>query len=52
MFDGNAGVHLVDVDPRSWLQRACSIAGRDFTSAEWQRYVPGQPHITVCPGEA
>ena len=52
VLDSGEGVHRLDVDPRSWLQRACSIAGRDFTSQEWQRYVPGQPRITVCPGEA
>jgi WD40 repeat protein len=40
---------LWDVDPASWAQRACQIAGRNFTQAEWQEYFPGEPYRLTCP---
>jgi WD40 repeat protein len=52
IFDRGGGVHRWDIDPRSWVRGACSIAGRDLTSDEWQRYLPGRPHQPVCPGNA
>jgi len=33
----------------SWGSEACTIAGRNFTPAEWSRYVPGRPFRQVCP---
>lgn len=41
-------VILWDVYPRSWVQRACSIAGRDLTRAEWAASLPDQPYRSVC----
>jgi WD40 repeat protein len=32
----------------SWLARACRIANRDLTEAEWSRFLPGEPHAPVC----
>jgi WD40 repeat protein len=32
----------------AWEQRACSVAGRNFTSEEWQRFVGGGSVPTVC----
>jgi WD40 repeat protein len=29
-----------DIDPASWLARACAIANRDLTPEEWQRIIP------------
>jgi len=52
IFDADAGVQRWDVDPQSWVQRACAIAGRDFTDEEWQRYLPDRPREPVCPVEA
>jgi WD40 repeat protein len=52
VLDGATGVHRWDVDSQSWVRRACSIAGRDLTSDEWQRYLPGRPQLTVCPANA
>jgi WD40 repeat protein/DNA-binding SARP family transcriptional activator len=52
IMDGATGVHRWDVDPRSWVRRACSIAGRDLTLDEGRRYLPGRPHLTVCPADA
>jgi WD40 repeat protein len=45
-------VHRFDVDPSSWVRRACSIAGRQLTADEWQRYLPGSPIQAVCPVDA
>ena len=39
-----------DTRPASWIARACEIAGRDLTSAEWAAYLPGLPHQRTCTG--
>jgi WD40 repeat protein len=33
----------------AWEQRACTVAGRNLTRAEWTRYLPGHPYTQVCP---
>ena len=33
----------------AWERRACTIAGRNLTRAEWARYLPGHPYTQVCP---
>jgi hypothetical protein len=33
-----------------WLVTACEMAGRSLTTAEWDRFYPGQPYQTICPG--
>jgi WD40 repeat protein/transcriptional regulator with XRE-family HTH domain len=33
----------------AWEQRACAVAGRNLTRAEWTRYLPGHPYTPVCP---
>ncbi len=43
-------VLLWDVDPASWLQRACAIAGRNLTRQEWHEFLPERPFQAVCPG--
>ncbi len=42
---------------RSWLlapealaARACMVAGRNLSQAEWERYLPGAPCRVTCPG--
>jgi WD40 repeat protein len=32
-----------------WQQRACSLAGRNLTRAEWAQFVAGPPYAAVCP---
>jgi WD40 repeat protein len=32
----------------SWEQRACSLAGRNLTRAEWAQFVAGPRYATVC----
>ncbi|MDW3214744.1 MAG: protein kinase [Ilumatobacteraceae bacterium] len=31
----------VPLDPQHWIERACEVAGRPMTQAEWDRLVPG-----------
>lgn len=33
----------------TWVERACRIAGRNLTQAEWQQYFPGSPYRLTCP---
>ncbi|MEO8611879.1 MAG: protein kinase [Chloroflexota bacterium] len=40
---------LWDIRLQSWENRACSIANRSLTSAEWERYFQGIPYHTTCP---
>lgn len=43
-------LRLWDVDPSSWQRRACAIANRDLTCAEWREHVGDrsyQPHCGI-----
>ena len=33
----------------AWEQRACTVAGRNFTRQEWSRFVTGHRYARVCP---
>jgi WD40 repeat protein len=37
------------VDPDGWLKIACTIAGRNLTSTEWQHYLPHRAYERTCP---
>lgn len=37
-----------DVDPASWLRRACTVAGRNFTVQEWQQILPDRAYQPTC----
>jgi WD40 repeat protein len=37
------------LDPQDWLDEACTIAGRNLTHTEWQRYLPDRPYERTCP---
>ncbi|HJR80786.1 MAG TPA: hypothetical protein VJ821_11985, partial [Anaerolineales bacterium] len=42
-------VILWNVDPQSWIEKACNIAGRNLTQAEWQQFVgPNIPYHATC----
>jgi DNA-binding SARP family transcriptional activator/WD40 repeat protein len=58
-FD-RGGKHLLVVDDHgngftwptslaAWERRACTVAGRNLTRAEWARYLPGHPYTRICP---
>jgi hypothetical protein len=45
---GDGSLRSYDVDPDSWVRRACSIAGRQLTEAEWSDALPGRPYERTC----
>jgi len=38
-----------DVSPDGWKARTCTVAGRNLTHAEWNRYLPGESYRATCP---
>jgi WD40 repeat protein len=44
---GKAWVFPVSLN--DWEARACQVADRNLTAAEWAQYVPGVPYQNVCP---
>jgi WD40 repeat protein len=40
--------YVWDVDPRSWARRACAVAGRTLTRAEWRAALPGRDYAPAC----
>ncbi len=40
---------LWEVDPEDWLTKACKISGRNFSRAEWQKYLGDIPYQKTCP---
>jgi WD40 repeat protein/class 3 adenylate cyclase len=45
----NGQAFAYHASPEWWEQQACLVAGRNFTQAEWGRYLPGRPYSNVCP---
>jgi WD40 repeat protein len=45
----NGSVLMWDVNPGSWRARACAVAGRALTRAEWDQFLPGRPYQAGCP---
>jgi len=45
----NGSVKLLDVNPKSWVKKACSIVNRNFSQEEWQKYMGNRPHEKTCP---
>ncbi|WP_377642440.1 BTAD domain-containing putative transcriptional regulator [Oryzobacter terrae] len=39
----------VDTRAAHWVERACRLAGRNLTLAEWRQFVPGRPYEVTCP---
>jgi WD40 repeat protein len=37
-----------DLRASSWERRACAVAGRSLTRAEWAQYLPGRPYRPAC----
>jgi WD40 repeat protein len=39
-----------DIDPQSWVEKACNLAGKNFTQSEWVQFVgPSVPYHATCP---
>ncbi|TQN41474.1 DNA-binding SARP family transcriptional activator [Blastococcus colisei] len=36
------------MEPSVWLADACAVVGRDLTSEEWSRYLPGRERAPTC----
>ena len=49
-FDGT--IVSWDMAPESWAARACDLAGRNLTQAEWKQYLPGKTYRKTCPAFA
>lgn len=48
MFRSGTAI-IWSVDPAAWAVRACSVANRNLTRAEWKRFLPGVHYRTICP---
>jgi WD40 repeat protein len=46
-LDGS--IRIQELDPDLWIARACAIANRDMTAAEWSRLLPGRGPRPICP---
>jgi YVTN family beta-propeller protein len=38
-----------DIDPASWLRRACELSGRNLTETEWSNHLGDEPFAPTCP---
>jgi WD40 repeat protein len=38
-----------DTRTDTWAERACTIAGRNLTMAEWEQFFPSRPYHATCP---
>jgi WD40 repeat protein len=47
VFGSGAGV-VWNVDPAAWKAKACSVAGRNLTQAEWTEFLGGRSYRKVC----
>jgi len=41
-------IRLWDVDSNSWITRACNIANRNLTCAEWTQYMGNEKYQRIC----
>lgn len=46
-WDGS--IILWPVSLRTWLSKACSVVGRNFTTEEWKQFFGDQPYRVTCP---
>ena len=48
VFNSGTGV-VWNVDPATWNAKACNVAGRNLTEAEWRDFLGGRRYREVCP---
>jgi WD40 repeat protein len=48
LYDNGRG-YLWDIQPHSWARRACQVAGRTLTRAEWNDALPERTYAPACP---
>ena len=46
--NGLFGVSRSEMDPDTWLDRACVAAGRNLTTDEWSEYLGEEPYRGTC----
>jgi WD domain, G-beta repeat len=46
---GEASVASWDTSPESWIEFACTVAGRNLTEAEWREAFDTRPYHATCP---
>jgi WD40 repeat protein len=49
VVDDHGGAFTWPASPAGWEQRACALAGRNLTRAEWAQFVAGPRYTAVCP---
>ena len=47
-LDENGHGYVWDVRPQSWARRACAVAGRPLTRAEWHDALPERDYAPAC----
>jgi WD40 repeat protein len=47
-LDDTGRGYLWDIRPRAWAQRACQVAGRTLTRAEWNDALPERKYAPAC----
>ena len=47
LYDDGRG-YLWDIRPQSWGRRACAVAGRTLTRAEWNDALPERTYAPAC----
>ena len=48
VFQSGTGI-VWNVDPAAWKAKACTVAGRNLTRAEWTEFLGGRSYHNVCP---
>ena len=48
VFGSGTGI-VWNVDPAAWKAKACSVARRNLTHAEWTEFLGGRSYRNVCP---
>jgi dipeptidyl aminopeptidase/acylaminoacyl peptidase len=48
VFYGDGTGRVWDVDPESWKQRACTIAGGPLPRTDWEELLPGRRYEPAC----
>jgi len=51
LFSGTPSGSILswDVNPDSWAERVCELAGRNLTELEWQLFLPQTDYTKTCP---
>jgi WD40 repeat protein len=51
LYSGTADgtVSQWEVGVEAWSARACALAGRNLTQAEWEQFFPGRDYASTCP---